>query len=37
MKGPPAKRQKHSFEENPFKFNDLATNTNLLTDWPKIK
>ena len=35
MKAPPAKRQKHMFEENPFKFID--TNNQLLTDWSKIK
>lgn len=35
MKMPPAKRLKHVYEENPFKFID--TNEALLRDWPKIK
>ncbi len=35
MKMPPAKRLKHVYEENPFKFID--SNEVLLRDWPKIK
>lgn len=35
MKCPPAKRLKHVYEENPFKFID--DNEQLLKDWPKIK
>ena len=35
MKAPPAKRVKHVWEENPFKFID--TNEVLMRDWPKIK
>lgn len=35
MKAPPAKKVKHMFEENPFKFID--NNEVLMKDWPKIK
>ena len=35
MKAPPAKKVKHMFEENPFKFID--NNEVLMNDWPKIK
>ena len=36
MKGPPAKRAKFTYDENPFKFNTDDENS-LLADWPKIK
>ena len=35
MKAPPAKCVEHTFDENPFQFND--ENNGLVKDWPKIK
>ncbi|CAF0718983.1 unnamed protein product [Brachionus calyciflorus] len=36
MKAPPAKKLKHVFEENPFKFMDSDSQL-LQEDWPKVK
>ena len=42
MKAPAAKRLKHVYEENPFKFLEPGSEVNdesnhLLNDWPRIK